>query len=196
MKLADKMVIRELTKNDCLKCAEMHLKTYPKYLFTSKFSIKMLKNYYETLLSGNKFSFVMEDDNEIFGAVMIGEDSSKARNLFIKSNFVSLLLVVLKNPQFLFLKFLDLMRSIIKKDFNSKYRVRLTNILVDSSHNKSKGASTNLLNHAFTELKKENIQSLGWSVRSNNVKAINYYIKIGAKVEKIVNNSLYFFKIL
>ena len=53
--------------------------------------------------------------------------------------------------------------------FDSKYEVRLTNILVDASHNKSKGASNILLNHAFAELKKENIISLGWSVRSNNV---------------------------
>ena len=72
----------------------------------------------------------------------------------------------------------------MNKNFDSKYEVRLTNILVDASHNKSKGASNILLNHAFAELKKENIISLGWSVRSNNVKAINFYIKIGAKIEK------------
>ena len=190
------MIIRELTKNDCSKCAEMHLKIYPKYLFTSKFPKKMLENFYKDLLSGNKFSYVIEDDNEIFGAVMIGGNSIEARSIFIKSNFLSLLAVVLRNPQFILLKSFDFIRSVVNKNFDSKYEVRLTNILVDASHNKSKGASNILLNHAFAELKKENIISLGWSVRSNNVKAINFYIKIGAKIEKIVNNSLYFYKIL
>ena len=190
------MIIRELTENDCSKCAEMHIKTYPKYLFTSKFPKKMLENFYKNLLFGNRFSYVIEVDNEIFGAVMIGENSNAARNIFIKSNFLSLLVVILRNPQFILLKSFDLIMNVINKNFDSKHRVRLTNILVDSSHNKSKGASKILLNHAFAELKKENITSLGWSVRSSNVKAINFYIKINAKVEKIVNNSIYFYKIL
>ena len=69
----------------------------------------MLENFYKNLLSGNKFSYVIEDDNEIFGAVMIGGNSNEARSIFIKSNFLSLLVVVLRNPQFILLKSFDLL---------------------------------------------------------------------------------------
>ena len=39
----------------------------------------MLENFYRDLLSGNKFSYMIGDDNEIFGAVMIGGNSNEAR---------------------------------------------------------------------------------------------------------------------
>ena len=44
----------------------------------------MLENFYKNLLFGNRFSYVIEDDNEIFGAVMIGEKFKRGKKYFYK----------------------------------------------------------------------------------------------------------------
>lgn len=181
--------LKFLSKTDINLCVDLHKKAYPNYLFTSRFPKILLAKFYMKLIEYCEYSYVIYWDEVAVGLIIAGKRSSIARNFFIKENLIALMLVLIKNPKFLFTKTF----SIFLKQYQSVYKLRLLNILVSPEY-QSKPITINAVKLFEEELIKNNEEIYGLSVKSNNLKAINFYIKNKCRIEFINSGSVYFFK--
>tara|TARA_B100000212_G_C27363099_1_gene529123 strand:- start:1437 stop:2000 length:564 start_codon:yes stop_codon:yes gene_type:complete len=181
--------IKKLKKEDINLCVKLHKQSYPNYLFTSRFSDKLLAKFYSKLIDYCEYNYAICWNETYVGLIIAGKSSANARNSFIKENLISLMVVLLKNPKF----FIKKTFSIFSKSYASIYKLRLLNILVSPKY-QSKPITLNAIRLFENKLENNNEEIYGLSVRSNNLKAINFYIKNGSRIETIQNGSVYFFK--
>jgi len=73
--------------------ALLHKKSYPKYHFSSRFSIKFLEDYFRFLIKNLEFSFMLVGYNkELIGYFIGGSNSSGAMSVFNRENWFQIVL--------------------------------------------------------------------------------------------------------
>ena len=100
--------LSNLRKEDKDLCVKLHMDSYPNYLFTSRFPRDLLGKFYIKLIENCEHNYLIKWDGKPVGLIIAGRNSNVARKSFIKENFVSLLIVLIKNPEFLLKKSLNL----------------------------------------------------------------------------------------
>jgi ribosomal protein S18 acetylase RimI-like enzyme len=188
-------VIKKADISDIQNIINLHLSSFDRNHFSAVFSKKMLEKYFENLLELNEFNFVFYNDEqkELLGYVIAGFNSQEAVNKFIKKNYFSVILTLLKNPKFLSEKVSEIVEKIFGKEIIKKAKCRLYLIAVNE-HYKGKGIGKQLINHLENEIRKSGLNLYGLSVRKDNKKAIGFYNKNGYEVEFENSKSIYYIK--
>jgi len=183
-------MIRKAKGNDINNIIRLHLKTFGKNHFSTVFTKKMLKRYFELLLSMNEFNFVYysDDGHLLLGYIIAGFKSQNAVSQFTRERFWLLILTLIKNPKFISEKVIELLN---RKERKVKCRLYLIGV---DNNSKGKGIGKELVNQLETELKKNGINEYGLSVRKDNTEAIGFYNKSGYSVEYESAKSIYYIK--
>lgn len=183
-------MIKKAKRSDIDNIIHLHLETFGKNHFSTTFTGKMLKRYFELLLAMNEFNFVFysDDGHALLGYVIAGFNSQHAISQFTKEKFWLLILTLIKNPKFISEKLIEL----INRD-SRKVKCRLYLIGIDNN-SKGKGIGRELVNHLETELIKNGINEYGLSVRKDNTEAIGFYNKCGYSVEYENAKSIFYVK--
>ena len=173
------MNIREINKNDIPGISVLHKKIFDKSYFSVHYPLKLLNKYFESLLSANKYNYIVEDDNnEPIGFVIGGYRTQSAVDDFMKKNSRGVLFCMIKYPKFIFIGIGKLIRKFYSKKIKSKAELRLFLIGVNPETNK-KGAGSLLISAFEGALIKDNIDLYGLYVRRDNPNAIRFYERKG-----------------
>lgn len=176
--------------------AQAHFGAYSKKHFTSCFNKKMLASYYKFLICNSDVSIVhLDDTGKVDGFVVAGESVGKGVSQFIATHRLYVISVLLFNPAFLFEKVRFYLASKLKKTDSAPAlaKFRLMSIAV-SSGKQSRGVGVEMLNYFENVLRGRGIYAYGLSVRKENERAINFYVRNGFAVEKETSDSVYYFK--
>lgn len=196
--------LKEADRSDLNLLVNLHMDSYPSYLFTSKFSRKMLMDFYGKQIKYARCSYVMTLNDNAVGVVMGSENADRARSEFIRENLASILLVLLRNPAI----FIKKLHSVLarKEKYISVYTFRLLNILTSKKALNRleseeyiripKGLTSLGLSLFEDKLKELGIESYGLSVDRSNLIAINFYLKSEFRIEKIIGDSVFMYKTL
>ena len=189
-------VIRNIQSSDIIEVSKLHIRAFPHDHFTSHFPQKLLLKYFKSLNSDNKFNYVIYNENEslLLGYLIAGDEFRVILSKFKTKNYFNVLLVLLKNPRFLFEKFFLLTQNLLfPKKTNVKFRVF---VFVTNPDFQRKGIGKLLLKRLEQDLRKIGINHYGLSVRSNNLSAINFYKKNEFEMEFSSLKSVYLIKYL
>lgn len=194
--------LRNASLSDLNIIVNLHRDAYPDYLFTSRFTFEMLSSFYREQIQHADSNFVVTLNGFDVGVIMGSRRSSNARKAFIRENIGGLAVTLIKNPRFLLKKIGGIIKA--KENFNSRYETRLLNILISekilSNLIKDQGinAPDNLASFAMelfeNDLREKKVYSYGLSVDKLNLKALNFYLKIGFRVERIIGDSVFMYK--
>lgn len=184
--------ISKMEGNDLPAVAKIHKKAWRADHFSSRLSIPLLQVYYGNILKHNPYCFVAERNNNIIGFATGGSNTRVAIKEFIKENFFSMLIVVIKNPSFLLSRiknYFAIMSS--SNTVNSIANVRLLAIAVDPEI-EGKGVATALLRTLENAVKSDGHKYFGLSVHKDNERAIRLYDSLGWQVEKKEGSAIYY----
>ena len=178
----------------------LHKASYPSYLLTSKFNERMLGLFYKNLLEYSPKSYLIRVNGVDAGIIIGSTQASQARQKFIKSNMMSLIATLILNPQFIVKKLLSL--SFFNSGFETKYNFRLVNLLIDRQQlenlgltkQENRSVTLNAVSLWENMLRADGIFSYGHSIDRRNLKAINFYLKNGCRIEHITKGSVSMFK--
>lgn len=186
------MLIRSIEINDLEKIASLHLRSFDKYHFSSHFSKSLLESYFKSVLYFNHYSYLAEENGEILGYLIGGNQTEPGLRKFLKENFFNVIGRILVNPLFLAEKINAVFLRLKKKQFSkAEYRIY---IIAIAPEKQGTGIGKKLLMYFEEQLSKNNINLYGLSVRKWNRKAELFYIKNGFKLENKSNVSIYFMK--
>jgi ribosomal protein S18 acetylase RimI-like enzyme len=187
-------LIRQAKISDATAIAALHLIAYHKDHFTAHFPQKLLKEYFETLIRSSNYNYVYYETtyNVLLGYIIAGQNTADVVSRFANSHLLSIILVLIKNPKFIFEKINDLLGKIKKLNLTAAdFRVQ---VYVTNPKHQRKGVGTGLMSILENDLKKSSIKAYGLSVRQNNADAISFYEKSGFKVENKTKKSIYLIK--
>jgi ribosomal protein S18 acetylase RimI-like enzyme len=154
--------------------AVLHKKAFPKYHFTSRFSIKLLENYFRYLIKYLEFShMILGENNELYGYMIGGSKSSQAISAFNRDYGFQILIILLKNPSFIWEKILSILYGLFGKEAKESKTFSGYIICVDPDIKVHVGLA--LIKHFEKKLTENNINEYYVSVRSNNYKVIEMY---------------------
>lgn len=187
------MQIRTLNKNDIESISLLHKQVFDSSYFSVYFNIGMLNKYFESLLSANKYCYIVAEDEKILGYVIGGYLTQKAVDNFMKRNMWYIFSCMLINPKFILSGFVKIFNRIFAKKQQSKAKLRLFLIGVDQDANR-KGIGSILLNKFEEELLNDGIHTYGLYVRFNNSHAIKFYEKKGFQPEFVQHNLICYIK--
>lgn len=164
----------------------------------------MLVNFYEKQMKHGDCTFVISIHNHAVGIIMGSEKAGAARREFISENLLSVLIVIIKNPVFLLKKLKSFLSK--KESFESRYKFRFLNLLISNKElrkiSKEKGVVVpkDLTMTAVSVFEQRiavrGIESYGHSVDRSNLVTINFHLKNGCRIERIVGDSVFMFKTL
>jgi ribosomal protein S18 acetylase RimI-like enzyme len=187
-------VIKKANKSDIQNIIDLHLSSFDKHHFSSVFTEKMLEKYFDDLLELNDFNFVFYDDQkELLGYVIAGYNAQEAVDKFIRKNYFTVILTLIKNPRFLSEKVGEVGEKIFGTKFQMKAKCRLYLIAVNQKF-KGKGIGKQLINYLENEIRTNGLNLYGLSVRKDNQEAIGFYNQNGYKVEFENSKSIYYLK--
>jgi ribosomal protein S18 acetylase RimI-like enzyme len=176
--------------------SKLHLNSFDRKHFTSRFDEKLLNRYISVLLKKNPFSYIAlnEEEDEIAGYLICGNETKEAVTMFLKENIIKVFRALLLNPSFLFEKIAEILQKLYPKmTRDSKVKTRLFIIVVSNKY-QGKGIGVQLLNFLEKELHKNNIFEYGLSVRKGNEPAIKFYNNHDFIVEFENKKSIYYSK--
>ena len=174
--------------------AAIHKKAYNDDHFTSTFSLRKLEDYYRFLIKNSDLSLIgIDNQGACAGFIISGTTVSKGIQEFIRVNRMYLIGIMLKNPSFLIQKLYHRAHALFKTSKTSSAKFRLLSISVNPSL-QSKGVGGLLLNFFESKLTSMNINSYGLSVRSDNKRAVKFYINNGFLKEICRAQVFLFFK--
>jgi ribosomal protein S18 acetylase RimI-like enzyme len=154
----------------------------------------MLQKYFATLLASNEFNYVYySDEGELLGYVIAGFKAREAVNKFTNDNLMSLLITLIRNPEFAYEKIIEICDRVFGSKNYLKAKCRLYLIAVNDKY-KGKGIGKKLILHLEDELRRYGLNIYGLSVRKNNDEAIMFYNSNGYKVEFENTKSIYYIK--
>lgn len=184
-----------MTDSDLKQVANVHRLAYDSTHFTSRFSDKMLTDFYRNLLILNgEFCFVASNNNEIAGFIVAGYRTNEAVKIFTKKYFFIILKTLLLNPVFLLDKIKGAYRMLRKKNKNKSIaKLRLLSIAICPSV-QGKGAANQLLFLFERYLNEKGITEYGLSVHKENIRAIRFYEKNNFEIEYQTHDAFYFIK--
>jgi len=172
--------------------AELHKKAFPKYHFTSRFSIKFLEQYFRCLIKYLEFPYMIIGGNQqLIGYFIGGSNSARAISAFYKEHWLKIILLLLKNPSFIWEKFLIMLdsASIGIKDNSKRYSGYV--ICVDPDL-QIPAAGYVLIKNFEDKLIENNIKEYYVSIRPDNYKVIEWYEKMNfVKFEKKKSTIVY-----
>ena len=175
----------------------MHKLSYERNHFSSRLPFSLLESFYKHILRGNKYSYtaIDEESGKVLGVLIAGDKTSEYVKIFIEKKIYILALILLINPDLIFAKFKDFISLFKnnKKHFNSKIYLRLLNLTVNREFQRN-GIGLILLERFEYDLKKNGEGFYGFSVKKNNLKAINFYYKNNSYVEFENKDMIYFVK--
>lgn len=190
------MEILRINEQYIHQIAVLHKKAFPKYHFTSRFPIKLLEDYFLCLIKYQEFPYmILGDNNELIGYLIGGSNSSQTISLFNSKYWMQIIMVLLKNPSFIWEKFLTLIGNISreKSDGSKKYSGYV--ICVDPDSN-APSAGYVLIKNFEEQLIENNILEYYISVRSDNYKVIEWYEKMNFIKFETQKSSIVYKKIL
>jgi ribosomal protein S18 acetylase RimI-like enzyme len=170
------MVISDAKIEDAKSLAVLHKLVFGKIHFTTSFSIYLLTIYFENLIAKMKYGIVIKDNNDIVGYLFAGRNIGQIINNFLKANLLKVFFYLLRNPRFILEKIRELFSTLSSKNKNTRNELSLYLIAVDTRLGR-RGIGKELIYH-FEDLSKRNDEkSYTLSVRKNNQKAIDFYLK-------------------
>ncbi len=173
---------------------EIHSNAYDDNHFTSLFSKDELIEYYSSLVSNSSLTLVaVEKDSRVLGFAISGENVSRGVNEFVNRNKVKLIIKLLKSPSFFLQKLKAVLKSKLTEDLILKAKFRLLSIAVDGKC-QSSGIGAKLLSEIESKLLERNVDIYGLSVRTKNIKAINFYVRNGFEFEEMDSTTAYMYK--
>lgn len=175
------------------KIVKLHKQLFDKEHFTSTFSEDLLKKYFSDLVKSSPFKYLAIAENELVGYLIGGVNLNYALSEFSKKHFLKLVLLLLRNPEFIKEKIQDIFRKIFLTTQKSSIEMRL--FLIAAKHNEqTKGIGRKLIQKFEQDLIQNKVHAYGLSVRRHNNKAIDFYYKLGFVEEFRTNKSIYFIK--
>ena len=190
------LAIRHIERKDLLSVAKLHKEIYENYHFTSRFTIPMLVDFYEEIISQNKFCYLAETDNKIVGVVLAGNKTKDSVKSYVRKYWYKLIYILILNPYFLKFKWIDFFALFLKADRKSSPTgVRFLSLLVDTNY-QGKGIALKLTQKLENDLLLDNINGYGLSVKKQNTRTIHFHLKNNCKVEFQNARTIYFTKTL
>jgi len=189
------VMIRIANDGDIQSIIDIHKNTFSSDHFSAAFNEDLLHNYFEKLLSSNKYNYVLFDESNktLLGYVIAGYNFKLAINGFIKENLKKLIWVLLRNPKFVIEKITEIFGRLFNTGNEPSVKCRLY-LLAVSKNVKGKGVAKKLIDHLEQELIKDDQLEYGLSVRKENKEAINFYNKNGYIIEFEKSKSIYYYK--
>jgi ribosomal protein S18 acetylase RimI-like enzyme len=190
------MIISRASKEIVPKMSELHLNSFDRHHFTSRFDLGLLDDYLELLIAQNKYSYVAvnEEYNSLMGYLICGDKSDKAINIFLKNKFLEIFKVLLRNPIFIIEKIIEIMTKFYpSKGKRSNAEMRVFILAIDNKF-QGKGTGYLLLDALESDLIKDKISQYGLSVRKGNKRAIDFYNKNQFQIEYENKKSIFYIK--
>lgn len=196
MNQQEKYFFRKADQIDLERLSKLHQKSFSAEHFTAHFSLKMLNEYFNFLLDFNEFNYVLynQEKTELLGYIIAGSNTSVAINKFVKKNIFRIIITLVKSPVFI----LEKISGLFKKLFHSKESKASTRIqiFVTNPEYKGRGIGNYLLTSFEDELRSNQINLYGLSVRQKNIIAIKFYEKNYFLIEFTTRSSIYYIKYL
>ena len=184
----NKIKISKIFPEDLERVAHIHKKSYLKNHFSSRFPIPLLVQFYRELIDRNAYCLLAKKDGEIIGFIIAGANCGQAISIFMKRKRAQLMLVLLRNPKFLWEKIKQVWRSTLKRmkknerGGTSKKRVGLLSIAIHPKYHRQ-GIANKMMLKLEELLNKNDIKTYGLSVKKDNHNAIALYEKMGFELE-------------
>lgn len=156
------------------ECARLHKEIFPSYHLTARLSENVLRLYYlDVLKHAHKSCFILNGSDQVIGFGILSFHSISLMNILRHNLLDTLFFTLLNIPSILLIYFRK------KNIFKSAANLRLISIACknESCHN----TSSNL----FEMLIHEEICPIGLTVNVKNIRALNFYIKKGFKIENV-----------
>jgi len=188
------MLIKKIRNIDIERIASIHKSSFDHSHFSNAFSNSMLIQYLKLLIELNPYSYAIysEDELEVIGFIIAGENTQKALNIFTKRHFIELIRVLILNPRFIFTKFYETFLK-VTKHMQKETRVRVYKISIASEY-KGQGLGGKLLDFLETNLINDEIFEFGLSVHKENKSAVNFYLQKKFTLSHEDRNSIFFVK--
>jgi len=201
-------MIRIATQKDLDGIASLHVKCFSEY-FLTKLGLNLLAKYYSEFITMNDISLVYIGENDNVEGLLIGTSSSIGRDNFIKHNFIALgfriLYLCAKFDKDTWKRVLAYTKNKLKKrkrvtnsnycNDNSRKEMRLLSICV-SDKCKGKNVAKSLIEEFEKKLKFSGYSSYALTVYKSNIRANNFYKKIGMHVSNETVSEYEYRKIL
>lgn len=189
-----KVITEDILPTHISSIAAIHKNAYHNDHFTSTFSIGKLEEYYSFLIKNSDLPLIaLNDQGDCIGFIISGTTVSKGIQEFIRVNRMYLIGVMFRNPTFLIQKFYFKAYALFKPSRPSSAKFRLLSISVNPAF-QSTGVGGFMLNFFESRLASMNIDSYGLSVRSNNTRAVQFYVNNGFVKEKEYLSTTYFYR--
>ncbi len=188
------MLIKKIQNIDLDRIALIHKSSFDDSHFSNAFSNSMMIQYLKLLIELNPYSYAIysEDQSEVIGFIIAGENTQKAVNIFIKHHFMELIRVLILNPRFIVAKFYETFFK-VTKHIQKETRVRVYKISIATEY-KGKGLGGKLLDFLETNLINDEIFEFGLSVHKENKSAVNFYLQKKFTLSHEDRKSLFFVK--
>lgn len=195
MNSQEKIIIFKTEDSDLTEISCLHKNLFKEDHFTANFNGILLLSYLESLNIYSDYSFVARscENNKVVGYLFAGEKISEGLKVFVKKNWLKILLIILLHPRFWIEKISDLFSMFFSKQQKTSYPLRLF-LIAACSDRRIGGVGTELINYFEQHLKNEGKNEYGLSVRKENLRAMDFYQKINMKIEFITKKSVYFYK--
>lgn len=192
------MISKIICFNNIIDVINIHKNSYLSDHFTNKMSDDLLSEYYLMLSeASNGLSFVMYMDTKPVGFVIAGEGLNNIVKTFVKKNFSKIFFILLKNPKYLFPKFVAFFSRFSRNKWKSSADCRVLSIAVDAKL-QGQGIGKKLLGEFETRYMSSQPQTsiYGLSVKNSNISAIGFYLSNQFSKERTDKKSSYFIKVL
>ncbi len=176
------MIIRKINISDTNSISELHKKVFDKTYFSVYYTINDLSKYFQSLIDLNAYSYVVEDAGRIVGYLIGGFKTQEAVDKFIRKNLIRIFYYILSNPKFIVISIEKTFKKIFSKKFKSKADLRLFLIGVDPLF-KNRGMGALLMEKFEGDILADGYNIYGLYVRTNNLNAVNFYLKRNFKKE-------------
>ncbi len=188
------ITIRPVKKEDILAISKIHKEIFKDH-YLGNFSIRILSQFYKSFISVDTIFLVSVDfTNLTINGFVLGGSSDQlfeARKNFINDSIFRFLFEIMIKPNI----WIDSLTRLCHKNQRNKSNIafRLLSIGIDPS-SQGHGVAMKLV-EAFDEIAYDlKVNEYGLSVHSTNLRAINFYTKMGFQIESKKPNSIFFYK--
>ncbi len=192
-------MLRMATHNDLDGIAALHTKCFSEY-FLTKLGNNLLSKYYKEFMTSDDIVIVYTDEDDKIVGLLVGTPaSSTGRNNFIKHNFVSvffkILLLCVKFDKDTWDRVLAFLKLHLKNNKNvhdssnccKGKEMRLLSICVSDDY-KGRSVAESLVIEFEESLRLLGYDSYALTVFKSNLRANNFYMKMGMTVKKETNS--------
>ena len=202
--------IRQVNETDLPSLAKAHLRIFPEY-FTSHLGVQFLLHYYREFVdSAQATGFVAIQGGVVVGFVFGFTDSHSFHVRFYRNNFLPLVFILVRaivrdgvvrrsigsrmGNVFLAIRSQCQASPVPgRNEARSSFQSRLISIGV-APEARGVGLAEELVNRLLEWFHDRGVQTVGLSVRSDNVRAMAFYRKTGWNYEMALGSSTYFFR--